>query len=205
MEAILNTSTVAELRRAQLLLVAKELILSEGVEALRHATVAERAGVTRAVIYRYFPTQADFFVAIGDEFMDALKQRLSLTEQVEAVRSSMNSNYAAAEIYFDVVFSVIEDKGPASLMLLMEPDLNPKLKRIWGEVSVQQYSQWLHESAGVTLSAIDSQLLMQLGKMTTLTVFKFYRAGEISRNDAVARISYLICELINTLLAKPQN
>tara|TARA_R110001592_G_scaffold260403_1_gene525075 strand:+ start:206889 stop:207512 length:624 start_codon:yes stop_codon:yes gene_type:complete len=207
MEVLSNTniSTAAELRRAQLLLVAKELILSDGVEALRHAAVAERAGVTRAVIYRYFPTQSDFIVAIGNEFIEALKQRLSPEKQIEAARASVSSDFAAAEIYFDVVFSVLEDKGPASLMLLLEPDLTPKLKSFWASVDVEQYGHWLQESADLGITAIDSQVLIQVGKMTLLTLYKVYRAGEISRNQAVSRVSYVICSLINTLRAKPCN
>ena len=103
------------------------------------------------------------------------------------------------------MFSVLEDKGPASLMLLLEPDLTPKLKSFWASVDVGQYGHWLQESADLGITAIDSQVLIQVGKMTLLTLYKVYRAGEISRNQAVSRVSYVICSLINTLRAKPCN
>lgn len=202
MDPVPIAGTGAELRQAQLLEVAKEIILSEGVEALRHATVADRAGVTRAVIYRYFPKQSDFFLAISNEFIEALKQRLSIDKQIEAVRSSVGGNQAAANHYFDVVFSVLEEKGAASLMLLMEPDLNPRLKSLWGEFRENEYAEWLHRSAGINLAPIDREVLIQVGKMTTLTLYKHYRAGDLSRNQAVSKTSHIVCELINILIAK---
>ncbi len=150
--------TAAELRRTQLVQVAKEIILNEGIEALRHAAIAKKAGVTRALIYRYFPKQSDFFVAISDEFIVALKQRLSVDDQIEAVQLSLGNNHAAADRYFDAVFSVLEDKGPASLMLLAEPDLSPKLSNFLGNLQTHHYYDWLHQRAGVNLSPIDTHV-----------------------------------------------
>jgi AcrR family transcriptional regulator len=54
----------AEERRAALLAVAKELVVGDGPEAVTMGSVAERAGVTRALVYKHFDNRDDVLEAL---------------------------------------------------------------------------------------------------------------------------------------------
>lgn len=60
-------------RRAQLLDVGEQLFVTEPFDSVSMEQIATRAGVTRALLYRYFPTKADFFAAIWHRAHDTLR------------------------------------------------------------------------------------------------------------------------------------
>jgi AcrR family transcriptional regulator len=61
-------------RRQQLVAAALESCAQDGWEALSLESVAERAGVTRGLIYRYFPAgREDLLVAVADEACNGLR------------------------------------------------------------------------------------------------------------------------------------
>ncbi|MDT5196084.1 MAG: hypothetical protein QOH20_2838, partial [Mycobacterium sp.] len=53
-----------ELRRAQLLDLGAELFAAEPYERVHIERVADMAGVSRGLLYHYFPTKAAFFAAL---------------------------------------------------------------------------------------------------------------------------------------------
>jgi AcrR family transcriptional regulator len=53
-----------EARRSQLLDVGERLFVSKPYEKVLMEDVAKQAGVSRALMYRYFPNKADFFAAV---------------------------------------------------------------------------------------------------------------------------------------------
>src|SRR5262245_50770507 len=53
-----------ERRRRQLLEVAAQLIVDEGVDALRMARVADLAGCARPLVYHYFATREELLFAL---------------------------------------------------------------------------------------------------------------------------------------------
>jgi AcrR family transcriptional regulator len=57
------TKTAAE-RREALLDTAKELVVAEGADSVTMGTVADRAGVTRALVYKHFDNRDDVLAAL---------------------------------------------------------------------------------------------------------------------------------------------
>ena len=55
-------------RRAQLLSVAREMIRAEGADALTLGTLADRAGITKPVVYEHFGDRAGLFAALYRQF-----------------------------------------------------------------------------------------------------------------------------------------
>ncbi|GAA3988421.1 TetR/AcrR family transcriptional regulator [Allokutzneria multivorans] len=64
-------------RRAELLDVAATLFAAKPYEDVRMEDVAERAGISRALLYRYFPNKRDLFAAI---YVQASEQLLAKSE-----------------------------------------------------------------------------------------------------------------------------
>ena len=65
----------AEARRRQLLAVAAELLTEGGEERVQITDVAERAGVSRPLVYRLFPTRQALVRAVLGDFAQTLTQR----------------------------------------------------------------------------------------------------------------------------------
>ncbi|MFD7641453.1 TetR/AcrR family transcriptional regulator [Kitasatospora sp. NPDC059795] len=59
-------------RRAQLLGVAAQLFAAQPYDEVLMEDVAERAGVSRALLYRYFPSKRDLFAALYRQVSDQL-------------------------------------------------------------------------------------------------------------------------------------
>ncbi|MFC8722737.1 TetR/AcrR family transcriptional regulator [Kitasatospora sp. NPDC057198] len=59
-------------RRAQLLAVGAELFAEQPYEAVLMEEVAERAGVSRALLYRHFPGKRELFAAVYQQAADRL-------------------------------------------------------------------------------------------------------------------------------------
>jgi AcrR family transcriptional regulator len=59
-------------RRAQLLTVAARLFAAQPYDEVLMEDVAERAGVSRALLYRHFPSKRDLFAALYQQVADEL-------------------------------------------------------------------------------------------------------------------------------------
>ena len=64
-------------RRDRLLAVGADLFASQSYEAVRMQHVADTAGISRALLYRHFPTKRDLFAAVYRNAADGL---LAVTE-----------------------------------------------------------------------------------------------------------------------------
>lgn len=68
-----RTRLAPELRRDQLLDLGAELFAEEPYESVHIERVAEMAGVSRGLLYHYFPTKAAFFAALIERSVEHLK------------------------------------------------------------------------------------------------------------------------------------
>ncbi|WP_278265593.1 TetR/AcrR family transcriptional regulator [Nocardia sp. AG03] len=81
-------------RRAQLLDVGEELFGAEPFDDVSMEQIAARAQVTRALLYHYFPTKADFFAAIWQRAHDTLRASAPL-RTAETVRAGLVATLTA--------------------------------------------------------------------------------------------------------------
>ena len=69
-------------RRSQLLGAAREVFVAQGYHAAAMDEIAERAGVSKPVLYQHFPGKHELYVALIDQHA---------AEVVEAVRAGLGS------------------------------------------------------------------------------------------------------------------
>jgi len=103
-------------RRAQLLKAAQEVFVAAGYHATLMDDIAERAGVSKPVLYQHFPGKLDLYVALLDAHVADLVQRVrgaldSTTDNKLRVRN-------AVAAYFDFV-----DSEGEAFRLVFESDL----------------------------------------------------------------------------------
>ena len=61
-------------RRAQLLVAAQEVFVRSGYHSAAMDEIAERAGVSKPVLYQHFPGKLDLYLALLDQHCEALIQ-----------------------------------------------------------------------------------------------------------------------------------
>jgi AcrR family transcriptional regulator len=103
-------------RRRQLLDAAREVFVSQGYHAAAMDEIAERAGVSKPVLYQHFPGKLELYLALLDESVDAL---------VETVRGALRStadNKQRVAATFSAYFEYVAGAGQA-FRLVFESDL----------------------------------------------------------------------------------
>jgi AcrR family transcriptional regulator len=85
-------------RRRQLLGAAQEVFVAQGYHAAAMDEIAERAGVSKPVLYQHFPGKLELYLALLDEHAEALVTTVrdaleSTTENKLRVQASMQAFY----------------------------------------------------------------------------------------------------------------
>ena len=107
-------------RRKQLLGAAQEIFVAQGYHAAAMDDIAERAGVSKPVLYQHFPGKLDLYLALLDQHATELvkKVRLALASTTDN-RQRVEASVAA---YFDFVDGEGTD-GEGAFRLVFESDL----------------------------------------------------------------------------------
>jgi AcrR family transcriptional regulator len=107
-------------RRKQLLGAAQEVFVAQGYHAAAMDDIAERAGVSKPVLYQHFPGKLELYLALLDQHADDLVGRVrdalsSTTDNKQRVDSCVAA-------YFDFVTAESDDTAGA-FRLVFESDL----------------------------------------------------------------------------------
>jgi AcrR family transcriptional regulator len=135
-------------RRRQLLGAAQEVFVAQGYHAAAMDEIAERAGVSKPVLYQHFPGKLDLYLALLDE---------SAEELVGIVREALSSttdNKQRVPATFQAFFDYVSDSGEA-FRLVFESDLSnePAVReRLDGTMRdcADMISQFIREDAGLS-------------------------------------------------------
>src|SRR5450755_201183 len=133
-------------RRRQLLGAAQEVFVAQGYHAAAMDEIAERAGVSKPVLYQHFPGKLDLYLALLDESAD------ELVAIVKAALSSTADNKQRVPATFKAFFDFVAS-GEA-FRLVFESDLsNEPAVRARLEATMQDcaemVSQSIHSDAGL--------------------------------------------------------
>ena len=103
-------------RRNQLLGAAQEVFVAQGYHAAAMDDIAERAGVSKPVLYQHFPGKLDLYLALLDQHCE------SLIQSVRSALASTTDNKQRVRATMDAYFAYVEDDGGA-FRLVFESDL----------------------------------------------------------------------------------
>jgi AcrR family transcriptional regulator len=135
-------------RRRQLLDAALELFVARGYHAAAMDEIAERAGVSKPVLYQHFPGKLELYLALLDESVDTL---------VEKVRDALKSNPENKQrvaATFGAYFEYVGGQGQAYRLVFEsdlgnEPAVRARLDRGQSECAAM-VSQVVREDAGIS-------------------------------------------------------
>ncbi|HEV7206560.1 MAG TPA: TetR/AcrR family transcriptional regulator [Jatrophihabitans sp.] len=179
-------------RRKQLLAAAQEVFVANGYHAAAMDDIAERAGVSKPVLYQHFPGKLELYLALLDTQADAL------ADAVVAALATTDDNreriHAVLTAYFDFVD---RDDHDGAFRLIFESDLvnDPAVR-----VRVESVTQKTMEAVADTVAA-DTGLGRPAAELlaTALTgsaqvVARWWLASErpVSQDDAIMLLESLL-------------
>src|SRR3954451_5309417 len=103
-------------RRKQLLAAALEVFVANGYHAAAMDDIAERAGVSKPVLYQHFPGKLDLYLALLDQHVEVLG------EHVRRALEATDDNKQRVEGCIAAYFEFVDDPGGA-FRLVFESDL----------------------------------------------------------------------------------
>ncbi|CAB4899285.1 unannotated protein [freshwater metagenome] len=104
-------------RRAQLLVAALEVFTVAGYHSAAMDEIADRANVSKPVLYQHFPSKLDLYLAVLDLHID------SLVFAIQKAIASNRENSARVAATVEAYFGFIDSEGEA-FRLLFESDMN---------------------------------------------------------------------------------
>lgn len=179
-----------EQRRQQVLAAALEVFASSGYHAASMDDIAERAGVSKPVLYQHFPGKLDLYLALLDTGIDDL---------MAAARASLTSttdNHLRVSAMVKVYFAFVEEPGGA-FHLVFESDLanEPAVRQRVDAVDLALARQTAAVIAEDTGLSVEQALLIASGLqgMVQVAARRWLRDGAeaVSRDEAADLITSL--------------
>ncbi|MCO5992526.1 TetR/AcrR family transcriptional regulator [Actinoallomurus rhizosphaericola] len=178
-------------RRRQLLGAAQEVFVAQGYHAAAMDEIAERAGVSKPVLYQHFPGKLELYLALLDEHAEGLVQRLR-----DALASTPD-NKLRVQRTIEAFYDFVAGEGEA-YRLVFESDLrNVAAVRARVDRANQQcaemIAQVIQEDTGVSS---DEAHLLGMGLVGMAEVSARYwlsQRGKITKDQAehlIARLQW---------------
>ena len=102
-------------RRTQIMISGLEVFAEKGFHLASMDDIAERAGVSKPILYQHFSSKQDFYLGVLDERVDYLVQHIA--ESIDAAVGNKNRLEAAIACYFKLV-----DDADHGFRLIFESD-----------------------------------------------------------------------------------
>ncbi|MFH8794467.1 TetR/AcrR family transcriptional regulator [Streptomyces sp. NPDC017941] len=176
-------------RRNQLLGAAQEVFVAQGYHSAAMDDIAERAGVSKPVLYQHFPGKLDLYLALLDQHCE------NLLQAVRAALASTTDNKLRVAATMDAYFGYVEDDGGA-FRLVFESDLTnePAVRERVDKVTLEcaeAICEVIAEDTG--LSRSESMLLASgLGGLAQVVArYWLHSDGGVPREKAVQLLTSL--------------
>jgi AcrR family transcriptional regulator len=176
-------------RRAQLLDSALEVFVAQGYHAAAMDDIAERAGVSKPVLYQHFPGKMELYLALleqsSDRIIDATRKALASTQdnklRVLATVQGFYDYVADAQGAFRLVFE--SD-------LTNEPAVRAQVDRVTKECA-EEIAKVISEDTGLPAEAAHLLAVSLVGMAQVSARFWLDSGGGIDQSDAATLVAGL--------------
>lgn len=182
-----------EARRAQVLAVAQDLFAREGFHHVSMDDIADRAEVSKPVLYRHFPSKLDLYLAVVDHRGQALVT--AVDDALAAVdRGEQQSGRAVVRGIVQAYVEFVEQAGD-SFSLLFESDVTrdsgvrSRVEQASADAA-RAICRALRELAGLPLEHAELLSTALVG-MARVAATSRYRTREVGVDDAVDLVTQL--------------
>ncbi|GEP35125.1 TetR family transcriptional regulator [Nocardioides szechwanensis] len=176
-------------RRAQLLSSALEIFVAQGYHAAAMDDIAERAGVSKPVLYQHFPGKLELYLALLDNACD------QIIENCRLALDSTHDNKLRVGATVDAFFEYVAlDTGAFRLVfesdLTNEPAVREHVERVTTECAAL-IAHVIRDDTGLPDDASYLLAVSLVGMAQVSARFWLKDAGAIPRSDAAALVSAL--------------
>jgi AcrR family transcriptional regulator len=176
-------------RRLQLLQAAQEVFVAQGYHAAAMDDIADRAGVSKPVLYQHFPGKRELYCALLEE------QVTALTDRVRAAMAGTDDNRTRVNGAVGAYFDFINAEG-AAFRLVFESDLRNddevrELADRGHNACVEAIAEVIAADTGVDRERALLLASGMTGLAETSARWWLERKGTVSRDEAVALMTTL--------------
>lgn len=189
-------------RREQLLRAAREVFVAQGYHSAAMDDIAERAGVSKPVLYQHFPGKLDLYLALLDTHTAGLVERMR--QAMAATTDNRIRVHNAITAYFDFV-----DNESEAFRLVFETDLrNDPAVRERVERMKQQVSDAIAETvaADTGFGPAHAELLAVglTGMSEVAARWWLDHRDDLARTDAISLMESLAWRGISNFPLQPE-
>lgn len=176
-------------RRVQLMSSALEVFVAQGYHSAAMDDIAERAGVSKPVLYQHFPGKLDLYLALLDVSCDTIID--NCRQALEATPDNKQRVAATMDAFFDYVAN---ETGAFRLVfesdLTNEPAVREHVERVTTECAAL-IAEVIHEDTGLPDTASRLLAVSLVGMAQVSARFWLSEAGGITQSDAGALVAGL--------------
>ena len=195
-------------RRAQLIRVVAHLVVTRGVDAVSHASVAELAGCARSLVYRYFPQRADLLYALLATFESELNARFSFEDVIAGVLALKDVRPgtvpAPRRDFVEKLWTEEDWERPtlefrlACVILMRDSSLNAVLGAHRVELQESMERRLLGPLQGLGLTSIEAWIVVDAMLSVMHHVTRAVWAGEATPGEAVELLLTVSSRVLQT-------
>ena len=176
-------------RRAQLLESALGVFVAQGYHSAAMDDIADRAGVSKPVLYQHFPGKLDLYLALLDASCD------QIIDNCRVALASTSDNKARVAATMDVFYSyVAAEEGAFRLVfesdLTSEPAVSERVDRVTTECAAM-IAEVIETDTGLPDEASRLLAVSLVGMAQVSARFWLRDGGEIPQDTAAALVAGL--------------
>jgi len=187
-----RTRLSPENRREQLLRVTSDIIEADGVDMVRIPYVASAAGITRPVVYKFFPNRHELIKGVLESFREEFARRTP-----EILSSQTGEIAAIARVFIDAACDTIEAKGSGGWQLLRSVAPDAEIAAISRGFRGQLVAPWLIPLQVLTgLDDAEARALSDMFLSGAGEIMQRWIDGEFSREQVATLLSRIILAVL---------
>ena len=176
-------------RRAQLLDSALEVFVAQGYHAAAMDDIAERAGVSKPVLYQHFPGKMELYLALLEQSSDRI------IDQTRRALASTQDNKLRVLATIQVFYEYVADaQGAFRLVfesdLTNEPAVRAQVDRVTKECA-EEIAKVISEDTGLPTEAAHLLAVSLVGMAQVSARFWLDSGGGIDQSDAATLVAGL--------------
>ena len=176
-------------RRAQLLASALEVFVAHGYHSAAMDDIADRAGVSKPVLYQHFPGKLELYIALLDQSCEAVVNAIR-----EALGSTTDNKQRVAAAIAAFYGFVANDSGAFRLVfesdLTNEPAVRERVDRVTDDCAAA-IADVIAQDTGLSREAALLLAVSLVGMGQVSARFWLSNAGTIPQDDAAALVAAL--------------
>ncbi|WP_415091510.1 TetR/AcrR family transcriptional regulator [Nocardioides sp.] len=176
-------------RRAQLLASALEVFVAQGYHAAAMDDIADRAGVSKPVLYQHFPGKLELYLALLEQSCD------HVIEQVRDALASTTDNKQRVAATIDAFFAYVASESGAFRLvfesdLTSEPAVRDQVDRVTNECA-EAIADVIADDTGLPRAASLLLAVSLVGMAQQSSRFWLEADGGIPRDQAAGLVAGL--------------